>query len=594
MSYKEIVLDPVTRIEGHMAVHVKIDTAQKKIVEAHSYGTMFRGWEIILRNRDPPDAPYLTQRICGVCPVPHAYASAIALDMALHAKPPKLAVVLRNLTDAAEITYDHPIHLFQLAGPDYSEAVVSKYTPSVWTAAQSWSCPNRDTHGYSTMADLMKAMNPLSGKLYLFSLKIERLCRKAASLLGAKHPHVNTFIPGGVARTWTANEAERLTSMFITIAGFMKLLVAVWEDISAFLYDQGYDWEGARVANLMAFGSIEDPETYDGTYENMSTWAEKRLFTPGVVLNATNLVTTDVKKIHLGVREYVERSFYDDWVSEAEYDKDPEGNPLNPRHPWNKITKPKPAPTNYSQKYSWGTSPRWYNSDDGKLYAVEVGPIARIWTTALAGKVNVQDPFVEIHSGNGKVTIALPETRTPDLPASLYDAVELEWSVPVLSKNGTRYTNLIERLRARAFNGAFYAASALHDVYEMISLIGQGETSVWTKFERPAGPSFGVGLNEAGRGALGHWVIVQNGRIHRYQIITPTNWNISPTVEGLTGPTEEACLDSTITEESTPDKWIGLDPIRITRSFDPCLACTVHIFVGKRHIKRDAFLERII
>lgn len=587
---KEIILDPITRIEGHMAIHVKIDTITKKVTEAHSYGTMFRGWEIILKDRDPPDAVFLTQRICGVCPVPHAYASAISLDMALNVSPPSLGIVLRNLTNAAEITYDHPIHLFQLAGPDYSEAIVSKFNTSLWNAAQTWNCQNRDIHGYSTMADLMTAMNPISGQLYLFSLRIERLCRKAASLLGAKHPHVNTFIPGGVARTWGTDDAERLVSMFITITGFMKLLVSVWEDISTFLYDTGYIWAGARPANMIAYGSIEDPDYYDGTYQNMDTWAEKRLLTPGVVLNG-QLVTTNLKDIHLGVREFIEHSFYDDWT--GEFSTDPGGNALDKRHPWNKETIPHPGATNYSQKYSWGTAPRWYNKSDGNIYALEAGPIARFWTTASAGKVSVSDPFVSISTGGGKISISLPETRSEILPSSLYDAMDMEWNVPVLQQSGIRYVNLVERLKARAYNGAYYAASALHNIYLMIDLLKKGKTDVWNKFDRPVETSFGVGLNEAGRGALGHWVIVRNKKIHRYQIITPTTWNIAPAHNSTPGPVEEACIDTPVTEDNDPSKWVGLDAIRVARSFDPCLACTVHVFIGNRYIKKDIFYGKI-
>ncbi|RLE50551.1 MAG: cytochrome C, partial [Candidatus Methanomethylicota archaeon] len=301
MTVKELMLDPITRLEGHAALHAKIDVESKKYVDAHSIAGMFRGFEIILKGRDPPDASFITQRICGVCPVPHAYASVLSLDMALKASPPPLAIILRNLTIAAELLYDHPIHLFQLAGPDYSAVIVKKFNKAWWSAAQLTLCEYRDVHGYATVADLMEALNPLSGGLYLYTLKMERFSRRLASLLGAKHPHVNTFIPGGVARTWGATEAAQAFSMLLTLAGLSKLLVAVWEDLSRFLYDMGYEDAGLRPANLIAYGVMENHESYDASYANMSKWGEDKYMTPGVVING-DLATYDLKEIHRGIR----------------------------------------------------------------------------------------------------------------------------------------------------------------------------------------------------------------------------------------------------------------------------------------------------
>lgn len=585
MSYREVSLDPITRIEGHLGAKVRIDINSKKIVDAHTFGTMFRGFEIILKNRDPPDAVFITQRICGVCPVPHSYSSVIALDMALKTSPPPLAIVLRNLCDAAEILYDHPIQLFQLAGPDFSAYEVEKFNQSIWNAAQSYQCSNSDIHGYSTIADLLKAMNPVTvgaGELYLYTLKLERLGRKLASLIGAKHPHVNTFVPGGISRTWGVDEAEKLSNMVITLAGFSKLIFSVWSDIVEFFYSEGYDSVGVRPANLLSFGSVEDHEAYDAKYENMTEWARKRLVSPGAIIDG-NLVTTDLKEIHLGVREYVDHSFYDTW--EGEFDRDPDGNDLDALHPWNKSTNPKPVETNYDSKYSWATSPRWiYN---GTKYVMEVGPLARMWTTAAAGLVNIQDPFVEIKTGNGQITVSLPETKSELLPPSLWGDMDIVWNVPQITVNGTRVVNALERYLARAFAHVYYAATALHDLYEMITLINSGKTEVWTPYQKPD-LSFGVGLNEAGRGALGHWVIVKNGKIYRYQIITPTNWNVSPRdPDGDMGPMEEALVDTPVTEEhGGPDEWVGVDAVRCVRSMDPCLACTVHIIAGNRVVKR--------
>ncbi len=581
MGKVELILDPITRIEGHMAIHVIMDADERVITDAHSYATMFRGFEIILKNRDPPDSIFINQRICGVCPVPHAYAAALANDMALQTSPPPLATVLRNLTDAAEILYDHPIHLFQLAGPEYSSVIVSKFNKAWWEAASQFTCENRDIHGYNTMAELMAAMAPFKGALYLYTLKMERHARKLASLLGAKHPHVNTFVPGGVARTWTAREAEQALSMVMALAGFSKLVVSVWDDIARFLYEVGYEWAGARPASMIAYGTIEDPEEYDGKYENMSRWGDKRLFPPGVV-HEGELLTHDLREVNLGVREFVRYSYYEEWP--GEFDKDPMGNTLDKNHPWNKETLPKPQARDWNGKYSWGTTPRWVK--DGRKYVVEAGPIARIYVSALAGLTNFDSPYSSIHTGNGTVRISLPETKSEMLPSELWEPMEFTWEVPSLSKDGIPYVNTIERLRARAYNHAYYAAAALLDILHMIDYMGKGKTSVWEPFQRPKF-SMGVGLNEAARGALGHWIVVKDGKIHRYQIITPTAWNISPRdPDGNPGPVESSAIGSPVTEDhGTPDNWVGVDAMRVVRSYDPCLACTVHMYLGNRLLR---------
>lgn len=585
MPIREMIFDPITRIEGHMAVHAIIDEDAKKVIDGHSYGTMFRGFEIILKGRDPPDSIFINQRVCGVCPVPHAYASALANDMALEATPPPLATALRDLTDSAELLYDHSIHLFQLAGPEYSEVIAKKFNPSWIDKAKNLNCEYGDIHGYSTIYDLMKALNPLSGELYLYTLKLERQARKLAALLGAKHPHVNTFVPGGVARAWGANETEKALSLVFALTGLSKLVVSVWEDLTKFLYDEiGYENVGQREANLISFGTIDDPEAYDAKYEDMSEWGEKRGYTPGVI-HKGRLITTDLKKIHLGVRQYIKHSYYDEW--ETEVTEDPEGNPVAKEHPWNKETKPRPQPRDWNNRYSWGVAPRWFDKRNNESYVAEAGPIARIYASALAGKAYVESPWAEVKTGNGTVKISLPESRSELLKSTLFDAVEFEWKVPRLKlADGTPAVNTLERNRARAYCHAYYAVTAFKAMYNIISYLGKGQTEMWRPYNKQS-DSLGVGLNEAARGALGHWMVVKDGKIHRYQIITPTAWNISPKDDNdRPGPVEEAIKGVPITEENEPNNWVGVDILRVVRSYDPCLACTVHVFKGKSLIKK--------
>ena len=572
---RELILDPVTRIEGHAGVYVNLDEERKKVVECHCYATMFRGFEIILKNREPSDSIFITQRICGVCSLVHAYTSALANDMTLRVSPPPLAMALRNLADCAEILYDHALHLFQLAGPEYSEEIVNRFNKSWIRKAKGYRCEYRDIHGCYTMYELMEALNPLKGRLYLFALQMEREARKLAALIGAKHPHVNSFIPGGVARTWTVADAERASSLAILLAGFSKLVVAVWEDISNFLYDYvEYESNGLRPANLITYGTIDDPELYDAKYSNMSKWALSRAFTPGVVLNG-ELITTDLKEIHLGVREYVEHSFYDDW--DIEYKADEEGNELAREHPWNKETIYKPTTRDWNNKYSWSTAPRWFNKRDDAIHVVEAGPLARLYITALAGVAEVISSYAEVRAGNGVIRISLPETKSEMLPPNLFDEIEFTWRLPKIKlEDGRPAVNSIERNRARAFCHAYYAAVALKQIDNIFKYFKEGKYSVWNPFTNPDS-SMGVGLSEAARGALGHWMIVKNKKIYRYQVITPTAWNISPRDKmGNPGPMEEAIIGTPITEESDSNNWVGIDVLRVVRSYDPCLGCTVH------------------
>jgi hydrogenase large subunit len=316
----------------------------------------------------------------------------------------------------------------------------------------------------------------------------------------------------------------------------------------------------------------------------MNRWGEKRGYTPGIVYRG-RLITTDLKEIHLGVRQYVKHSYYDEW--EKEITEDPEGNPIAKEHPWNKETKPKPQPRDWNGRYSWGIAPRWFDRRNNESYVVEAGPIARMYASALAGKVHIESPWAEVKTGNGVVRISLPESRSELLKPSLFDAMEFEWKIPKITMvDGTPAVNALERNKARAYCHAYYAAAAFKAMHEIISYLGKGQTEMWRPHNKPS-ESLGVGLNEAGRGALGHWLVVRDGKIHRYQIITPTAWNISPKDDrDRPGPVEEAMKGVPITEENEPDDWVGVDILRVVRSYDPCLACTVHVFKGRSLIRK--------
>jgi hydrogenase large subunit len=215
---KNVDYDPVTRVAGALAFHSVVDLKEKKVLSTNSMATLFRGYEIILKGRDPRDAAYISSRACGVCGGVHATCSALAIEMALGIKPPPLGVVMRNLLLAIEYLYDHPLHLFLLAGPDYSEELVKETNPELIDKAANTPCKNEDVHGYKTVLDIMKDLNPLKGKLYLEALSMTRVAREAYVVIGGKYPHPQSVVPGGISVTvsiTTLNEVySRLVKFF--------------------------------------------------------------------------------------------------------------------------------------------------------------------------------------------------------------------------------------------------------------------------------------------------------------------------------------------------------------------------------------------
>lgn len=567
---KIVSIEPLTRIEGHLAINAVADTEVKKYVEAHVFGTMFRGFEIILKGREPADAIWLTQRICGVCPTPHGLASVECVDMTYRAPPPPFAVAIRDFIMIGEQLYDSSLGCGILQGPDYSEAMIKRFNSNWWDEAQRRKAERSDLHGYSTIADIMTALNPITGSLWIKCLQMAKVGRKMNIIFGAKHPHSGTFVPGGVAKTVTATDLESFASLLSQQIAFAKELVAAFDDLIDFLIDMGYDDVGVREANLISYGAYEDPYAYNAKYEDLNKWSLKRSVSPGVIING-ELVTTDLIEINLGVREYVTHSYYDEW-RERYLEKDPLGNELALEHPWNKETKPSPgSPKNWDGKYSWTTATRWFdwkNRVNGKPNVVEAGPIARLWTTAKAKLVS--------ESTGSSLKFTLPSANV--LGFRVKEELTLEWKIP-------EKVNAIERVRARAYYHAYSAYVAYNLLLQALEMAKRGETNIWNPYRRPR-EGIGVGLVEAMRGALGHWCIMRNGRIHRYQVITPSTWNASPRDHnGNPGPYEKAIIDSPITEP-VEGELDGIDVVRVVRSFDPCLACSVHVFHGSGEVVR--------
>ncbi len=332
---KSVDFDPVTRVAGALAFHTVVDLESRKVLSGNSMATLFRGYEIILRGRDPRDAAFISSRACGVCGGVHSTTAALAIEMALGLQPPPLAVVVRNMLLSIEYMYDHPLHLFLLAGPDYSQQIVEATNPGLWERARKTSARYSEQHGYATVADLMTDMNPLTGKLYVEALHMTRVAREAYVLIGGKYPHPQTVVPGGMSVTVNIEVLNEFYHRLLQFFVYGQKAAAIWDEITEFFYeaDPAYKACGVRPANMIDLGQWDHPDFYDTTYANCDTWGKARWATPGVLLDG-EVVTTNLQQINIGLEEFVEHSYYEDWHTNGQrFSTDPLGAPLSPNHP---------------------------------------------------------------------------------------------------------------------------------------------------------------------------------------------------------------------------------------------------------------------
>ncbi len=556
---KNVDYDPVTRVAGALAFHSVVDLQQKKVISSNSMATLFRGYEIILKGRDPLDAAYISSRACGVCGGVHAAVSALAIEMAIGIKPPPLAIVMRNLLLALEYLYDHPLHLFLLSGPDYSEQLVMETNPEIVEKAKTATAKNKAVHGYDKIIEIMKDLNPLTGKLYIEALEMTRVAREAYVIIGGKYPHPQSVVPGGLSVTMNITVLNEIYHRLIKFFDYGQKVVGIWDDVFDFFLKCNPDYAqvGVRPATMVDTGVWDHPDYYDASYENCETWGNARWSTPGAIING-ELITTNLQQINVGLEEFVEHSYYEKWDGQR-FKKDKVGNPLSPNHPWNKETIAKPGKQSWRDRYTWDTCPTWDRN------CVEAGAYSRLYVTALANKM-VERRFIEPTGRSLKLKV----------PAHKLPAAELEWHIPKL-------WNAFERNRARAYAIPFSALVALDNWYIAQDLLRKGETKMSTPFKIPKkGTQVGVGFWGAGRGFLTHHLIIDDGRISNYQILTPSTLNAAPhTPWGAPGPYEEAVLNTPILEQIDPDKkFKGIDILRAIRSFDPCMPCTTHIQVA--------------
>ncbi|MGH2809790.1 MAG: nickel-dependent hydrogenase large subunit, partial [Actinomycetota bacterium] len=234
---RDWMIDPITRVAGALAVHVGIDVEKRVAVDCHSMAMLFRGYEIILHGRDPRDAIDISSRACGVCGGVHAAVSSQLLDQAFGITPPPMGVAVRSLGAAAEMLYDHPIHLGLLSGPDYSTALVSVTNPEIVKKAEKTLAPHSHVHGYRTIKDIMDGMNPLTGSIYLEAIEFTRLGREMCNFMYGKYPHPSTLIPGGVTTTLSTTSFNEYYTRLIKFFDYSKRLAGWWSDLMDFFLD---------------------------------------------------------------------------------------------------------------------------------------------------------------------------------------------------------------------------------------------------------------------------------------------------------------------------------------------------------------------
>ncbi len=287
--------DPITRVVGSLGIYTKIDFENRRVAECYSTSSIFRGYSMFMQGKDPRDAHFITSRICGICGDNHATCACYAQNMAFGIRPPPLAEWIINLGEAAEYMFDHCLYQDNLVGVDFCEQMVRLTNPGVFARAEKTPAPHAGLHGFRTIADIMRALNPFEGSFYLESLQMSRLTREMFCLMEGRHAHPSTLYPGGVGTVPSVQLFNDYLIRLLKYIDFMKRVVPLHDDLFDFFYEAlpGYEAVGERRVLLGCWGSFNDPDACDYRYETMSDWGRKMFVTPGVIVDG-NLVTTDL------------------------------------------------------------------------------------------------------------------------------------------------------------------------------------------------------------------------------------------------------------------------------------------------------------
>ena len=550
----KIVVDPITRIEGHLRIEAEVSGG--RITDAWSGSTMFRGIEKILKGRDPRDAWFFTQRFCGVCTTVHSIASIRAVENALNIKIPPNAELIRNIIMGIQNVQDHVIHFYHLHALDWVDITSALRADPAKTAALAASIsdwPLNSPTYFKGVLEKLKAFvakgrlgpfanaywghpamrlppeaNLMATAHYLEALEWQKDVIRIHAILGSKNPHPQTFLVGGMAipidpDSQNALNADKLAEINELVKKAKDFVEKVYIPDLLAVASFYKDWAaiGGGVGNYLSYGEFPDPVS------------GKMFFPPGIILgkDLSRVLTVDQAKI----AEYVDHSWY-------EYS----GGSGKGAHPWEgeteaKYTGPKPPyeSLDTDRKYSWVKSPRYEEKP------MEVGPLAKLLVAYASGHKET------------KAAVGFVLQKLNVGPAALFST--------------------LGRTGARGLDCLITAQQLPTWVAQLIDNIGKGDLRIhanekWDPASWPA-EAAGYGWHEAPRGALGHWIKIKDQKILNYQAVVPSTWNASPRDhKGQRGPYEAALIGTPIADPNKP-----VEILRTIHSFDPCLACAVHV-----------------
>ena len=510
----EMNWDPITRIVGSLGIFTKIDFGKRKVAECHSTSSIFRGYSIFMKGKDPRDAHFITSRICGICGDNHATCATYAQNMAFGVRPPAMAEWIVNLGEAAEYMFDHNIFQDNLVGVDFCEQMVKETNPGVWEKAEKTAAPHAELHGYRTIADIMKALNPFTGSFYLEALQVSRMTREMFCLMEGRHVHPSTLYPGGVGTVPTVQLFTDYIVRLMKYVEFMKKVVPLHDDLFDFFYEAlpGYEEVGRRRILLGCWGSFNNPDVCDYTYENMTDWGRAMYVTPGVVVDG-KLVTTDLVDINLNIRILLGSSYYDDWQNAQTFVQEGSArqssrpaSPLEPDH------LPQAAEARLQRANTPGSCRRAGTTSAPATTLRSIPAAARSRASGQRRSPASSTSATSRPPGHS-VKIYLPKTTSKP-------EVEFEWKIP-------KWSNAIERDRARTYFQAYAAAAALYFAEQALAELHAGRTRTWNDFKVPE-EAIGCGFHEAVRGVLSHHVVIRDHKIANYHPYPPTPWNANP------------------------------------------------------------------
>jgi Ni,Fe-hydrogenase I large subunit len=541
-----VVVDPVTRLEGHLRIEVELEGG--KIKNAHSVMSLFRGLEIILRGRDPQDAQHITQRTCGVCTYTHALASIRSVDNAVGAVLPPAAVAIRNLVLAAHFLHDHIVHFYHLHALDFVD-VTNCLNADPAKAAQAIN----DHSKRQVRPEDLKAVQerirkfvesgqvgPFTGAYflgghpayrlspeldlaatahYLEALHLQVKTSRACAIFGGKHPHPQFTVVGGVT-CYDALRPERIKEFEALVQETIDFVNNVYIPDLLLVASQYKDVAGyGGTTNFLAGPEFcKDPNNYDSGFH-----------APGIILNR------DLSTVHPFELPHISEHVRHSWYEGAEA-----------RHPYQGESQPRFTDLHGEDRYSWGKAPRY------KGLPMETGPLATV--------------LVEFAKGNpAYVPIVESVLKTLGVgPEALFST--------------------LGRTAARGIETAVLAGQIMGWLQELKEIIAKanGKPQIVADWEMP-NEAEGVGIVNAPRGMLSHWIRIEKRKIGNYQLVVPSTWNLGPRcAEGHVGPVEEALIGTPVEDASRP-----VEVLRTIHSFDPCLACAVHVIDPVTNEKRE-------